>query len=78
MRVLVHDEPRQISPGKNADFLRMSPPHLRLQPLVASDFALDCKLVRLQTPDTVRVPQRADLPPASFGFHLTANTLAFG
>jgi hypothetical protein len=69
---------RQISPGKNVDFLRMSPPHLRLQLLVVSDFALACKLVQLQAPDTVRIPQRTDLPPASFGFHLAMNTLALG
>jgi hypothetical protein len=78
MWVLVRDEHRQISPGKSADFLRMSPPHLRLQPLVVSDFALSCKLVRLHAPDAVRVPQRTDLPPASFGFHLAVNTLAIG
>jgi hypothetical protein len=56
----------------------MSPPHLRLQPLVVSDFTLFGKLVRLHSPDTVRVPRRADLPPASFGFHLAMNTLALG
>jgi len=56
----------------------MSLPHLRLQPLVVSDFALSCKLVRLEAPDAIRVPQRADLPLASFGFHLAMNTLAFG
>jgi hypothetical protein len=69
---------RQISPGKNADFLRMSPPHLRSQPLVVSDFALSCKLVRLCPPDAVRVPRRAVLPPASFRFRLAADTVAFG
>jgi hypothetical protein len=78
MRILVRDEHRQISPGKNVDFLRMSPPHLRLQPLVVSDFALSCKLVRLHAPDAVRVPRRTDLPPASFGFHLAVNTLTIG
>jgi hypothetical protein len=69
---------RQISPGKNADFPRMSPPHLRLHPLVVSDFVLLGKLVRMQTPDAIRVPRRAVLPPASFRFHLTMDTVAFG
>jgi hypothetical protein len=77
MRVLVRDERWQISPGKNVGFLRVSPRHLRPQPLVVSDFTLLCKLVRLQVPDAIRVPRRADLPPASFGFHLTVNTVAF-
>lgn len=58
---------RQISPGKSADFPLMSPPHLRSQPSVVSDFASSCKLVRLRPPDAVRVPQRKDLPPASLG-----------
>jgi len=56
----------------------MSPPHLRSQPLVASDFALFRKLVRLQTPNAIRVPRREDLPPVSFGFRLTTDTLTFG
>jgi hypothetical protein len=69
---------QQISPGKNVDLPLMSPPHLRSQPLVVSDFALYCKLVRLRPPDAVRVPRREGLPPASFGLHLTVNALAFG
>jgi len=69
---------RQISPGKNVDFPRMSPPHLRLHPLVVLDFVLFCKLVRMQTPDAIRIPRRADLPPASFRFRLTTDTAAFG
>jgi hypothetical protein len=42
-----------ISPGKNADLPPVSPPHLRSQPLVVSDFTLSCKLVRLHPPDAV-------------------------
>jgi len=41
---------RRLSPGKNVDLHRMSPPHLRLHPLVVPDFVLFCKLVRMQTP----------------------------
>lgn len=69
---------RQISPGKNVNFLRMSPPHLRLHPLVVSDFVSFGKLVRMQTPYAIRVPRRTDLPPASFRFHLAVDTVAFG
>jgi len=69
---------QQLSPGKNADFLRMSPPHLRSQLLVVSDFALSCKLVQLRPPNAVRVPRRAVLPLASFRSHLAMDTLAFG
>jgi hypothetical protein len=56
----------------------MSPPHLRSQPLVVSDFALSYKLVRLYPLDAIRVPQREDLPPVSFRFRLAADTLTFG
>jgi hypothetical protein len=69
---------RQISPGKNADLPLMSPPHLRLHPLVVLDFALSCELVQMQTPDAIRVPRREDLPPASFQFRLTTDTVTFG
>jgi hypothetical protein len=56
----------------------MSPPHLRPQLLVVSDFALQGKLVRLYPPDAIRVPRREGLPPVSFGFRLTTDTLTFG
>ncbi len=76
MRVLIDDERRQISPGKNDDLPLMSPPHLRPQLLAISDFALSGKLVQLRTPDAIRVPRREGLPPASFRLHLTMDALA--
>ena len=41
-----------------------------------SDFVLYCKLVLQNVPDDVRVPPTGNLPPASFRFHLTMDTLA--
>jgi hypothetical protein len=42
------------------------------------DFVLTGKLVRLALPHTVSVRRPGVLPPASFRFHLTMDTLAFG
>jgi len=37
-----------------------------------------CNLIPLEMPDVVRIPQGRVLPPASFRFCLTADTLAIG
>jgi hypothetical protein len=43
------------------------------------DFALFCKLIRpTNALYVVSVRQAEGLPPASFRFHLTMDTLAFG
>jgi hypothetical protein len=69
---------QQTSPDKSGDFPLMSLPHLRLHLLAVLGFILFSRLAQMQTPHAVRVPQREDLPPASFRSHLAMGTLAFG
>ena len=67
----------QISPGKNLFFLSIYLPHLLPFPFGSMDFALSCKLIqRMEAFYEIRVPQARDLPPASFRFHLTVDTVA--
>jgi hypothetical protein len=68
----------QISPGKNAHFHLIYLPHLPLEPLIASGFALFGKLAQLYRPHAIRVPQTETLPPTSFRFAVTRDTLVFG
>lgn len=53
-------------------------PHLHLGIRVALDFTLFCRLILPRMPDAVSIRQINALPPASFGFHLAVDTLAFG
>jgi len=67
----------QISPGKNVFFLSIYLPHLLPFPFGSKDFTLTRKLIqRMVAFYEVRVPQARDLPPASFRFHLTVDTVA--
>lgn len=68
----------KISSGKNAFFHVMYLPHLHLGIRVALDFTLFCRLILPRMPDAVSIRQINALPPASFGFHLAVDTLAFG
>ena len=69
---------RETSPGKGCDFHLIYLPHLRPGVRAVLDFALLGKLVRPNTPNVISVRQAEVLPPASFSFHLTMDTLAFG
>ena len=70
---------RQASPGKDAVFPSIYPPHLLLAAFGSMDFALLCKLVQLPLASPgVRGPRAGGLPPASFRFRLATDTLAFG
>jgi hypothetical protein len=69
----------QISPGKNDCFHPMYPPHLLYRVRAVLDFVLCGRLVRPNSASyTVFVHRVRTLPPASFRFHLTVDTLAFG
>lgn len=45
--LLVSQRIRQASPGKDADFPSIYPPHLLLAAFGDKDFALSCKLIQL-------------------------------
>ncbi|MRN53789.1 hypothetical protein [Paenibacillus monticola] len=67
----------QISPGKNAIFLSIYLLHLLSYAFGSMDFGLFSNLIQHTLAlYEVRVPQTGDLPPASFRFHLTVDTLA--
>ncbi|TXK74029.1 hypothetical protein FU659_30050 [Paenibacillus sp. N3.4] len=67
---------RQISPGKNAIFLSIYLPHLLLLAFGSMDFTLLSKLIqRILALYVIRIPQTGDLPPTSFRFRLTTDTL---
>ena len=69
----------QTSPGKSDSLHPMHPPHLLYGVWAVSDFVLLCKLVRPTSASyAVLVHQVGTLPSASFRFHLTVDTLAFG
>ena len=56
----------------------MSPLHLHRRFRVALGFILFRRLTHRCMPDAVSVRWGGSLPPASFRFHLTMDTLAFG
>ena len=67
----------EISPGKNAVFLSIYLPHLQDWPRIVLGFSLCGNLTRLLPAlYVISVRQTRDLPPASFRFHLTVDTLA--
>ena len=69
----------QTSTGKLVPFPPIYLLHLHHKPRIALDFVLPCKLVQLTYAlYAVSVRQAGILPPASFRFHLTMDTLAFG
>ena len=66
----------QISPGKNAIFLSIYLPHLLSFAFGSKDFDLSCSLIqRTLALYVIRIPQTGDLPPTSFRFRLTVDTL---
>ena len=68
----------QTSPGKNDSFHPIYPPHLLCGVRAVLDFVLLCKLVHSTSAlYAVLVHRAGTLPPASFRFHLTMDTLAF-
>ncbi|TQR21674.1 hypothetical protein FG384_01580 [Psychrobacillus vulpis] len=69
----------QTSPGKRMHFLSIYPPHLLNLSFDRKDFALKCTLIQTDLAlYEIRVPRTGDLPPASFRFHVTMDTLALG
>ena len=67
----------QASPGKDAVFPSIYPPHILLAAFGSKDFALSCTLIRLPLASPgVRGPRAEGLPPASFRFCVAADTLA--
>ncbi len=69
----------QTSPGKSLFFLSIYLPHLLSSVFGSKDFVLMCKLIqRMLASYEIRIPQAGDLPPASFRFHLTVDTVALG
>ena len=67
----------QASPGKDAVFPSIYPPHILLAAFGSKDFALSCTLIRLPLASPgVRGPRAGGLPPASFRFCVAADTLA--
>jgi hypothetical protein len=70
---------QQISTGKLINLHPIYLLHLRHKLRIASDFVLLCKLIQLAYAFyAVSVRQAGILPQASFRFHLTMDTLAFG
>jgi len=66
----------QISPGKNVIFPSIYSPHLLPFAFGSMDFDLFGSLVqRMLALYEVRVPRTGGLPPTSFRFHLTVDTL---
>ena len=71
--------PDKISPSKLILFPLTCLPHLHHGIRAVLDFALSSKLVRpVNAFYAIPVRQTKGLPPASFRFHLTMDTLAFG
>lgn len=69
---------RKASQGKSTIFPVIYPPHLHREFRIAWGFSLCCNLTHSHMPDAVPVRRTNGLPRASFRFHLTMNTLAFG
>ena len=70
---------QQTSTGKLVPFPPIYLLHLHHKPRIALDFVLSGKLIRLTYAlYAVSVRQAGILPPASFRFHFTMDTLAFG
>lgn len=69
---------RKASQGKGTIFLVIYPPHLHREFRIAWGFSLCCNLTHSHMPDAVPVRRTNGLPRASFRFHLTMDTLAFG
>lgn len=69
---------RKTSAGKLTIFPIIHLLHLHREFRVALDFSLLCNLTHSHMPDAVSVRQVDGLPMASFRFHLTVDTLAFG
>jgi len=66
----------QTSPGKNAYFRSIYLPHLHRLFRIVLGFVLLCKLTQqAYALYAVRIPQTRALPPTSFRFHLTVDTL---
>ena len=69
----------KISPSKYTDFPLIYPPHLHHGIRAVLDFVLLGRLIRpTYALYAVSVRRTEGLPPASFRFHLTMDTLAFG
>jgi hypothetical protein len=69
----------QTSSGKNDNLHPICSPHLLYGVRAVLDFVLSCKLVHPKTAFyAVFVHRVGTLPPASFRFHLTVDTLALG
>ena len=69
----------KVSPGKSAIFLSIYPPHLH--EIISSSYrTLTClaALSLFHALYVISVRRTRDLPTASFRFHLTMDTLAFG
>ena len=69
---------RKASQGKGTIFLVIYPPHLHREFRIAWGFSLCCNLTHSHMTDAVPVRRTNGLPRASFRFHLTMDTLAFG
>ena len=69
---------RKASQSKNTIFLVTYPPHLHREFRIAWGFSLCGNLTHSHMPDAVPIRRTNDLPRASFRFHLTMDTLAFG
>jgi len=62
---------------RSVDFPSIHPPHILSAAFGSKDFALVRKLIQLLLASyAVPVRRTGGLPPASFGFRLTADTLA--
>ena len=70
---------RQTSPDKSGALRLTQPPYLRPRRLIATGFALSCRLAPARPPHLRFVSLGPRLwPPASFRSRLAAGTLAFG
>ena len=69
---------REISHGKTIHFPSMYPHHLHWYVRVVIGLRFVLQAHPIPMPDDVRVPRVGTLPPASFRFHLTMDTLALG
>ncbi|QRF24714.1 hypothetical protein FY534_09085 [Alicyclobacillus sp. TC] len=67
---------RQTSPGKSTVFPFIYPLHLLSTAFGSKGFVLFCRLTQLLLASIgVRDPRAEGLPPPSFRFHLTEDTL---
>ncbi|QBK24563.1 hypothetical protein DKZ56_00725 [Ureibacillus thermophilus] len=67
----------QTSPGKYMHFHTIYPPHLLDMTFGRKNFVLFCKLTQSSLAlYEVRVPRTGSLPPATFRFRVTTDTLA--